>query len=188
MAAAGALVASDLPGYTGAASKGQSAGDKAAEAALYRCLGVAAQKFLDRNFGMDYTQGSTEVDSSADVVESAAMAHNMARAGRGNAAAACFKTQFQTGFAQQGIKTTELAVTPVTVEVPGSDEIFAFHVVVTVAGTNGSVPVDSYVINTGWRQVEVTINDTVSGGGKASLADATRLAGIAVQRVRAITG
>ena len=137
---------------------------------------------------MNYTQGSAEIDSSADVVESAAMAHNTARAGRSNAAAGCFKTQFQTGFAQQGVKTTGLTVTPEAVEVPGSDEVFAFHIVVTVAGPNGTVP-------------SIPTSSTVAGGRSRSqsttpspaaarppLTDAARLAGIAVHRVRASTG
>jgi len=190
LTAAGVLTAADVPGFTGEAQPAQSSDEKATEDALYKCLGLPSPKFLDRNPGTEFSKDNpdTDIDTNADVVDSAAAAHDLARAATGQSGPGCYQTYFQSAFAAAGDKIAGLTVTPVTVSVPGSDSVFALHVVGATTGDDDSGPFDTYVITAAHGQTEVTINYTVNGSAKASSDDAARLAEVVVNRVKAAAG
>lgn len=188
LTAAGVLLAADVPGFTGEAQPPLSSAENAIEDALYKCLGLSSPKFLDRNPGTEFSKDNpdTDIDTNADVVDSATAAHDLARAATGQSGPGCYQTYFQSRYTAEGDKIAGLTVTPVAVSVPGSDSVFALHVVGATTGDDDSGPFDTYVITAAHGRTEVTINYTLNGSAKASSDDAARLAEVVVKRVGAV--
>lgn len=185
LAAAGVLKSSDLTGY---ASKAQthSASDVAMERAVRTCLGIPAAHYLARNFGTAFTRTDLEIDSSADVVASAADAQQDLHALSGSRAPGCLQQTLRQAAATGGASASSLSVTPTNVSVPGSDAAFGYRLSVDVTAGTQSVRITGYDIGALVGQVEINLSIEATGPTAFTLSQGVALATTATARVRAV--
>lgn len=181
LAAAGLLQKTDLPGWSASPIQ-HNAGDDPFEQDLYRCLGVPAQRFLARNYGTAFTKDKSEIDTSVDIVESAAMAHDTAQAARGAKGPECFGSEIAATSKNDGAALKGLTVAPVVASIPGADEVFAFHITAKILNTGG--PVDIYILDASVGRTELTVSEVIPGGTVSS-SEVDRLGALVVARVKA---
>jgi hypothetical protein len=182
LAAAGVLVGGDLPGW---AARVQTAGpsDDRDRAAFLHCAGAARPHYVHRNHGTAFTKGMGEIDSSADVVSSAAEASAQAMSLGTQRAAKCYEAELRSIAGVPGVKLTKLTATLVPVAIQGAEHSFVYHVVAYLRGAQGTASVDIYALNAAVGATELTLTGTRTNS-PASLEEVTRLATIVASRVR----
>jgi hypothetical protein len=183
LAAAAILKSSDMPGYV-AKSATHSASDAQAEQVAQRCLGVPSPHYLARNFGMAFTKGDTEVDSSADVASSAAEARSQLRALTGSKAPNCLKTTLAGALASSGGTIRTFSATPVPVSITGADASFGYQFRVVADFGGHSVNLAGYEVGTLVGQVEIDVQVTGTAPLPLTFARIQQLAQTATTRER----
>lgn len=183
MSLAGVLVSSEVPGYA-AASVEHDPEDDSIEQDLQSCLGIKGQPFVDRDYGVAFHKGDTEIDTSSAVAGSPAMARAVAAAGAKQAA--CFQNQFTAELEKSGVSVVQMSIAPVSVKVDDADEALAFRVVATAAGPGGWESIDACSVDAVSGRTETTVTESVTRGHAPTLTAVSRLAGLAVAQIRAV--
>jgi hypothetical protein len=138
---------------------------------------------VHRDNGTAFTNGQSEVDSSADVVATPAEAIAEVNAFDSDDAADCHRTTLRTGLTKGGATVTRVSYTVIPVTVRGSDVAFAYHIVLDYAAGTATTVLDSYTVQAAVGQTEITVTDSQNRGA-ANLGRAVDLAAIVVGRVR----
>lgn len=183
LAAAGVLVAADLPGYTNEPLV-PGAAEEAAEDELYRCLRLAKPTLVARNPGRHWVKGPVEISSSADVFKSATVAKQYINGSKSGLAPGCFDQSLQTRFAPSGTSVvSQHNGVPVTVS--GAAAAFAVKFTYTVTGTQDPKKYAGYLLGAVVDAVRVTILYVHTDGTEPTLAEVSKQAGVAVAHAKA---
>jgi hypothetical protein len=178
LATAAVLLDSDLPGFNAHPQPAAAATDRA----FYNCVGITYPVYLRRAYGTAFTKGRLEIDSSADVVASAAQAADQAKALNTARAATCYNDGLKASLEEKGSNITDVTTTLVPVSVPGAADAFAYHVIIKRTGFNGAGGLDIYTVLARVGQTQITITDNMTDT-PASLDEAAKLAAIVAGRV-----
>jgi len=185
LADAGVLRTSDLPGYS-AKPESHTSSDVADENTGRACVGLSVPAhYMARNFGMAFSKGTTEVDSSADVAVSVSQADGELAALTSSKAPACLKQGIKPALAQDGLTVTSVSVVPASVRLAGADSTFAYSYDVDATGQGHQVRLLGYEIGALVGQVEVDLTVTGVAPLAVTFADAQRLTAMATTRVKA---
>jgi hypothetical protein len=171
LAAAAVLTAADLPGYT-AEKQTHDADDDAMDARLATCLGYAKPTYLARDFGTAFSKGSIEIDSSADVAPSVAVAKEELAALTSSKAEGCLKAEFEDLVASSGGTVTSFEMTPVTIDVPGADDAFGFSLRFAATAGGQRIAFSGYEVGSLVGPVEIDVSVIDSSGGSTFSLDA----------------
>ena len=183
LAAAAVLTSADLPGYT---SKPQThdASDDATEKQVEACIGLTEPHYVTRNIGMAYSKGTDEIDSSADVVESTAVAQQQLHGLLSSKAPTCFIRTLKTALGSSGITFVSGSAKRVPLTVAGSDGAFGFRLAVVAKAQGRTINITGYETGSLVGQVEIDVTLISVGPSSVTLADVTALATKATARVR----
>ncbi len=180
---AGVLLAADLPGFTGETQAIDTSDDRAEEA-LYTCLRAPRPTYVARNPGSVWTKGAQRIASAADVLTSPKAAKQDLIASKSGLAPTCFREYLLGQLAGDGMSVSAQSDgLPVTVK--GSDGAFAVKVTISVSDANTSTKLIGYLVGTVVGSVQISVLSLQTDGSTPTLAEAARLAGLAVARVKA---
>jgi hypothetical protein len=184
LAAAAVLTSADLPGYT---SKPQThdASDDATEKQVEACLGLTVPHYVTRNIGTSFSKGTDEIDSSADVVESAAVAQQQLQGLLSSKAPTCFVRTLKSALASSGITVVSGSAKRVPMTVAGSDGAFGFRLAVVAKAQGRTINITGYETGSLVGQVEIDVTLISVGPSSVTLGDLTALTTKATARVRA---
>ena len=166
LADAAVLTDADMTGYT-SEKQTHDASDDASDARIATCLGITKPTYLARNFGTAFTKGAIEVDSSADVASTAEAARSELTAMTGPKAEACIKTEFTSLIAGEGGTVSSFSLTPVTIDVPGSDGAFGYRMAIKATGGGQTLEFNGFDIGAlvGPAEIDVTMIDSSGASG-----------------------
>jgi hypothetical protein len=179
---AGILIADDLPGFVNTPVVPGPDADRTEEE-LYRCLRVAQAVYVARNPGREWVKGPVQVTSSADAFKSAKAAKQDMNASKSGLAPGCFTEVLQAKFAPPGTSALS-SNNRVPVTVSGADDAFAIEISFTVSGTQDPKKYTGYLIGAVTGAVRVNVLYVHTDGTKPALADASKLVGSALARVK----
>lgn len=178
LAAAGVLLASDLPGWT-AATRNAAAEDDEADHAIKKCLNLPETPYLARDSGRSFEQAGVSINSKTEVTTSLEQATAEVTARQGPDGVRCFREYLATPGGG------ELVLENVPVNVTGADRAVAFRVVLSGSGPAGPVSAGGFQLLVQVGQVEISV-DSFEGSRTPTytLEKLVDLAEIAVGRVR----
>jgi hypothetical protein len=175
------LTPADLPGYS-AAPQSDDSNDKALDA----CGSPGRSHYLARNGGLAFTRGDTEIDSSADVVDNAAVGRADFVAIR--KAVPCIRAAFKKEIQAEadGGKVVDFHFDATTATVPRADEALRFDLSVTLSMTGVTATITGYVFGALVNNVEVSVTEIGLGAPPLPLGELTSLMSTVGKRVRAV--
>ena len=188
IAAAGILSTADLPGYA-AKPATPDASDDEADAQVATCTGTPKQTYLTRNGGLEFTKGSREVDSSADVASTAEMAAASLTEFTGSKGPSCFESVFKSLIEKEGATIVSFSAKPTPVTIAGADQAFLFKL--DIKAKAGTQTVELHGFESGAlvaRQVEISVSTLDSATETFTQSETTDLLTTATQRAKAATG
>ena len=171
LASAAVLTEADMPGYS-AEKQTHDADDDAMDARVATCLGLAKPAYVARDFGTGFTKGDLEIDSSADVAPSAAVAKTELAALTGSKAEGCLRTEFESLVSSSGGRVTSFEITPVTIDVPGADGSFGYKMEFSATAGGQRIAFSGYDVGSLVGPVEIDISVIDSSGGSGFSLDA----------------
>lgn len=183
LSAAGLLVAADLPGFTGQPLAFDGS-EEFEVAGLYQCLQAPRPVYVSRNPGTSWTKGTARIDSSADVVRSAATAKQNLEASKSPFAAQCYGEAL-LGLVEQPGASTQAMANPASVKVKNADGAFGVTFTLTASVGGQTRRLTGFLVGAVVDTVEITVISAVSEGPAPKLSEAVELAGAAATRVRA---
>ena len=178
LAAAGVLLATDLPGWT-VATRAADAEDDEADHAIKKCLRLPETPYLARDSGRSFDQGGVSINSKAEVTTSLDQATAELTARQGPDGARCFREYLAVPGGG------ELILESVPVTVTGADRVIVFRVVLSGSGPTGPVSAGGFQLLAQVGQVEISV-DSFEGSRSPTytLEKLVDLAEIVVGRVR----
>lgn len=183
LAKAGLLVAADLPGFTGQPLAFDGS-EEFKVASLYQCLRSPRPVYVSRNPGTSWVKGTRRIDSSADVVRSAATAKQNLTASKSPFAASCYAEALLRLVEQPGSSTGAMA-DPASVKVKNAEGAFGVKFTLTASTGGQTRTLTGFLVGAVVDTVEITVIDAVSDGPAPTLSETAKLAEAAVARVRA---
>lgn len=184
LAAAAILRRSDLPGYA-AKPESHTAQDVSDENSGRACLGLPTPvHYLARNFGIGFSKGATEVDSSADVAVSVTQARRELRALTSPKETRCFKRQIGPALASNGLSVKSFSTTLTHAVVPGADGVFAYRFAIKAAASGRQLNLEGYEVGALVGQVEIDVTVTGVPPLSVTFKQAQRLTAVAASRVK----
>lgn len=182
LAAAGVLLASDLPGWA-SATRGRDEVNDEADTSIKQCLGLPLQPYLAQDAGRTFTQNKVEVNSNVDVAASRVQTDAELAAFASPDGPRCYREYLATPGG--GNLTVDL----LPVSVAGADRAVAYRLALSGSGPTGPVQAGGFSMIVQVDQVRISLDTfELTGTPTFTLERLTDLAELSVGRVRAAGG
>lgn len=155
------------------------------ERRLQACVGRPRPTYLARNKGLAFTKGNVEIDSSADVVDSAASAAADLGALKANGAT-CLRSELTSVLAAQGVTVTSFSAKPVRLMVARADGAFGFRLAMSATAGSRHMAFRGYQLGAVVGAAELDVSVFLTGNASFPLTTAVALLRTVARRSRAV--